>query len=126
MLDRDFTVNPPTGTATGTTVTVANNDLKVGETSTTGYDFLGFSGAAAGITLPNSAQATVTVSATLELDDETSSSVDRSGLGLAFTDADNQYIELYITPTIVFLNGPGRVESSSVAAPSNVETGFNT
>jgi hypothetical protein len=37
----------------------------------------------------------------------------RAGVAMALTDKDDDYSELYFTPTSIFLNGPGRVEASS-------------
>jgi hypothetical protein len=39
--------------------------------------------------------------------------INRAGVAMALTDKDDDYSELYFTPTSIFLNGPGRVESSS-------------
>jgi hypothetical protein len=37
----------------------------------------------------------------------------RAGVAMALTDKDDDYSELYFTPTSIFLNGPGRVEAAS-------------
>jgi hypothetical protein len=119
MLDRDYTVVPfPLGAATGTSVALSGGVLSVGPTSTTGYDFLGFSGSAAGFALDHTR--TVQVSATLKLDAEmtiTGKTNDRAGLGLAFTDDLNRYTEMYINAGGVFLNGVGRVRDGSAFVP---------
>jgi hypothetical protein len=114
MFDKDVTNgNAPTGTP----VVVASNTLSVGPTSTTGYDFLGFSGAFVALNLNQTE--TIQVSATLKLDAESTLPADvanRAGLGMGFTDSGNDYTELYINSTGVFLNGPGRLAYESPVA----------
>ncbi len=66
---------------------------------------------------------TITLATNLKVISSTTAT-NRAGVAMALTDKDNDYGELYLTPTSIFLNGPGRVEGASFAM--NTTSAFHT
>jgi hypothetical protein len=61
------------------------------------------------------------ISATMKVGTSTVSG-NRAGVALALTDSANNYTELYLTPTGIFLNGPGRTHVGDATDTFGIDT----
>ena len=104
-----FPLSPYFGTGFNAAHSVAGSVYDSGATDTGKYTFW-YTDA-----VPLNPAVGFEIAAMLRVTASTSSSVDRAGIAIAFTDSSNQYSELYLSTNGIFLNGVGRTHDASAA-----------